>query len=81
MVSTNYATRGRSAGEINYQYKNHFKVERHASSGDQIEKNEMGRACSKYGGRGEFYIGFWWENLRERDHLKDPGADGRITVR
>jgi hypothetical protein len=45
-------------------------------SGDQIEKNEMGRACSTYGG-GVVYTEFWWENLRERDHLKDPGVDRR----
>jgi hypothetical protein len=24
---------------------------------------------------------FWWENLRERDHLVDPGVDGRIILR
>jgi len=24
---------------------------------------------------------FWWENLRERDHLEDPGVDGRIILR
>jgi len=32
-------------------------------------------------GRGEAYTGFWWENLRERDHLGDPGVDGRIILR
>jgi len=29
-------------------------------------------------GRGEVYTGFWWGNLRERDHLGDPGVDGRM---
>ena len=24
---------------------------------------------------------FWWENLREGDHLGDPGVDGRIILR
>jgi hypothetical protein len=33
------------------------------------------------GGRGEVYTGFWWGNLRERDHLKDAGIDGRIILR
>ena len=23
----------------------------------------------------------WWGNLRERDHLEDPGIDGRIILR
>ena len=32
-------------------------------------------------GRGEAYTGFWWGNLRERDHLTDPGVDGRIILR
>ena len=32
-------------------------------------------------GRGEAYKGFWWENVRERDHLEDPGRDGRIILR
>jgi len=25
--------------------------------------------------------GFWWGNLMERDHLGDPGVDGRIILR
>jgi len=28
----------------------------------------------------EAYAGFWWENVRERDHLEDPGVDGRIKL-
>jgi len=27
------------------------------------------------------YAGFWWVNLRERDHMQDPGVDGRIILR
>jgi len=27
------------------------------------------------------YTGFYRENLRERDHLGDPGLDGRIILR
>jgi len=48
--------------------------------GDQIEKNEMGGARSTYGGE-EMHTGVWWENLKERDHLEDPGADRRILLR
>jgi hypothetical protein len=32
-------------------------------------------------GRGEACTGFWWGNLRERDHWGDLGTDGRIIVR
>jgi hypothetical protein len=28
--------------------------------------------------RGEMYTGFWWGNLRERDHLEDLYVHGRI---
>jgi hypothetical protein len=27
------------------------------------------------------YTGFWWENLRKRDHLEELGVDGRIILR
>jgi len=30
---------------------------------------------------GEAYMGFWWRNLREREHLGDPGIDGKIILR
>ena len=32
-------------------------------------------------GRGEVYTGFWWGNLRERDHLGEPGIDGRNILK
>jgi hypothetical protein len=32
-------------------------------------------------GEGEAYTGFWWGNLRGRNHLEDPSVDGRIILR
>jgi hypothetical protein len=26
------------------------------------------------------FTGFWWGDLRERDHLGDPGVDRRIIL-
>jgi hypothetical protein len=43
--------------------------------GDQIENNEMGGTCSMYGRQKR------WGNLRKRNHLEDPGVDGRIILR
>jgi hypothetical protein len=31
--------------------------------------------------RGEVHTGYWWEDLREGDHLEDPGIDRRIILK
>jgi len=31
--------------------------------------------------RGEVHMGFWWGNLREKDHLEGLGVDGRIVLK
>ena len=31
--------------------------------------------------KGEAYTGFWRGNLRERDHLGDPGVDGEDNIK
>ena len=41
----------------------------------------MGGACGAYGREERRIQGFLWGNLRERDHLGDPGVDGRIILR
>jgi hypothetical protein len=43
----------------------------------ETEKNEMGWACSLYGGGGDVHTGFWWGNPRERDYFEDPGIGHR----
>jgi hypothetical protein len=32
-------------------------------------------------GEEEVYKGFWWGNLKARDHLGDPGVDERVILR
>jgi hypothetical protein len=32
-------------------------------------------------GRGEMQTRFWWGHLREGEHLKDIGVDGRIILK
>jgi len=39
----------------------------------------IGGAFSTYGG--EACTGFWWGKLGEKDHLGEPGVDGRIILR
>jgi len=41
----------------------------------------MGGTCSAYGAKRGLIHGFWWGNLRERDHFEEPGVDGRIILR
>ena len=40
----------------------------------------MSGACGTYGGRERCAQGFWWGNLRERDHWGDQDVDGRIIL-
>jgi hypothetical protein len=35
--------------------------------------------CFNWGRGGGNWV--WWENMRERDHLEDPGIGGRIILR
>ena len=32
-------------------------------------------------GREEVHTGFWWGDLKERDHLKNAGVDERIILK
>jgi hypothetical protein len=32
-------------------------------------------------GRREVHMGFWWGNLRKRDHLEDQGVDEMIILK
>ena len=49
-------------------------------SGDDIEKIEVGRACSTQG-EGEVYTEFWQGNRKDREHFKDRGVDGKIILK
>ena len=46
----------------------------------QVKKSRIMRWAGHVArmGRGEVYSGFWWGNLRERDHVGEPGINGRI---
>jgi hypothetical protein len=41
----------------------------------------VGHVARMVGGKRRGYAGFWWGNLRERDHLENPGINGCIILR
>jgi hypothetical protein len=47
---------------------------------DKIKKNGMGWACGTYG-KGEVCTGFWWGNLKERDHSEGLGIEGKRILK
>jgi hypothetical protein len=47
----------------------------------QVVKSRRMRWAGHVAHMGEGCIGFWWGNLRERDHWGDPDVDVRITLR
>ena len=47
----------------------------------RVVKSRRMRWAGHVARMGEGCTGFWWGNLRERDHWGDPDVDGRITLR
>jgi len=46
-----------------------------------VKRNKVGALGLDNCRRGEVHREFWWGNLRQGDHLEDPGVDGRITIK
>jgi hypothetical protein len=49
--------------------------------GDQITKNEIGGACSMYGGDEKHVQGLGGKNLQERNHLENLDVNRRIILK
>ena len=47
----------------------------------RVVKSRRMRWAGHVGHMGEWCTGFWWGNLRERDHWGDADVDGRILLR
>ena len=50
------------------------------SLGDKTKKNEKDGVCSAYGGQERCIQDFGGKPEGKRDHLEDPGVDGRIIL-
>jgi hypothetical protein len=49
--------------------------------GQNPKQEKGGLNCKQYFIFLEACIGFWWGNLRERDHWENPGVNGKIIIR
>jgi hypothetical protein len=71
---------GPKRDDVTGQWRNLYNSEQNFS-GDKIEKNEVGEACSTYGGEDGLIQGFSGGILKERGHLGDPGVEERVILR
>jgi hypothetical protein len=63
------------------KYYSHRSL-KHGSLASVVELQNICYCCEQYSvwRNGETCTGFWWVYLRERDHLEDPGVNGRIIL-
>jgi len=57
------------------------KKQRTIHFGCNRKNNEKGVTCGIYGGKREMRVGFWWGELREKDHFKDIGVGVKIILK
>jgi len=48
---------------------------------DIKSRKQMGGACNAFWGEKKCIQGFWWGNLRERNHFEDLGVEGKIILK
>jgi hypothetical protein len=47
---------------------------------NQIKKDEMAGTCRTCNGEEKIRTGFWFERIKKRENLLDPGIDGSISL-